>query len=169
MNTLVSSLKYPLPSNLHTTVSLSGWNVNILLSSSRAFHCLPPLFHCLWTTVRLHGKKLQNETNNKYSIFWFLSMAVIFSFKPRSSSLSKNVHSYASLPVFQWKMNYHLLVLDSRVHKKIENFIFSTKMAILTQKYVFAQSRRSKLKPFVQSIKMLLGTNLHLYLQHKNT
>ena len=30
------------------------------------FHCLPPLFHCLplWTTVRLHGKKLQNATNS---------------------------------------------------------------------------------------------------------
>ena len=29
------------------------------------FHCLPPLFCCLplWTTVRLHGKKLQNATN----------------------------------------------------------------------------------------------------------
>ena len=30
------------------------------------FHCLLPLFHCLplWTTVRLHGKKLQNATNS---------------------------------------------------------------------------------------------------------
>jgi hypothetical protein len=29
------------------------------------FHCLPPLFHSLslWTTVRLHGKKLKNVTN----------------------------------------------------------------------------------------------------------
>ena len=29
------------------------------------FCCLPPLFRCLplWTTVRLHGKKLQNATN----------------------------------------------------------------------------------------------------------
>ena len=29
------------------------------------FHCLPQLFCCLpqWTTVRLHGKKLQNSTN----------------------------------------------------------------------------------------------------------
>ena len=30
------------------------------------FHCLLPLFCCLplWTTVRLHVKKLQNATNN---------------------------------------------------------------------------------------------------------
>ena len=30
------------------------------------FHCLPPLFHFLplWTTVRLHGKKLQNATKD---------------------------------------------------------------------------------------------------------
>ena len=34
-------------------------------------HCLPPLFHCLplWTTVRLHGKKLQNATNNITRLF----------------------------------------------------------------------------------------------------
>ena len=32
------------------------------------FHCLPPLFRCLplWTTVRLHGKKLQNATKLEY-------------------------------------------------------------------------------------------------------
>ena len=34
------------------------------LSALDFFHCLPPLFVCLplWTTVRLHGKKLQNAT-----------------------------------------------------------------------------------------------------------
>ena len=36
------------------------------LSGLEFFHCLPPLFHCLplWTTVRLHGKKLQNATKH---------------------------------------------------------------------------------------------------------
>ena len=39
---------------------------NILLSSSRAFSLYIPTFHCLplWTTVRLHGKKLQNATKH---------------------------------------------------------------------------------------------------------
>ena len=39
---------------------------NILLSSSRAFSLSTLLFLCLalWKTVRLHGKKLQNATNN---------------------------------------------------------------------------------------------------------
>jgi hypothetical protein len=36
------------------------------LSALQLFHCKPPLFHCisLWTTVRLHGKKLQNATKS---------------------------------------------------------------------------------------------------------
>ena len=67
-------------------VQATGWTVNnVLLSSSRAFSLstpmgnsavcqlqsffivlgIAPLFRCLplWTTVRLHGKKLQNATN----------------------------------------------------------------------------------------------------------
>ena len=34
------------------------------LLALEVFQCLPPLFRCLplWTTVRLHGKKLQNAT-----------------------------------------------------------------------------------------------------------
>ena len=38
------------------------------LSALELFHCLPPLFCCLpqWKTVRLHGKKLQNATNNLF-------------------------------------------------------------------------------------------------------
>ena len=49
----------------------SGWNMKKIFCcpALELFHCLPPLFCCLhlWTTVRLHGKKLQNATN--YSVF----------------------------------------------------------------------------------------------------
>ena len=48
----------------------SGWNMKNLFCcpALELFHCLPPLFSCLplWTTVRLHGKKLQNVTKS----FW---------------------------------------------------------------------------------------------------
>ena len=39
------------------------------------FHCLPPLFGCLplWTTVRVHGKKVQNATKVKTSGRFFLN------------------------------------------------------------------------------------------------
>ena len=49
----------------------SGWNMKkILLSSSRAFSLSTPTFSLstLWTTVRLHGKKLQNATNLYYHL-----------------------------------------------------------------------------------------------------
>jgi hypothetical protein len=38
------------------------------------FHCLPPLFRCLFllTTMRLHGKKLQNATNFVFNQKWLL-------------------------------------------------------------------------------------------------
>ena len=41
------------------------------LSALELFHCLPPLFCCLplWKTVRLHGKKLQNATNDISGVF----------------------------------------------------------------------------------------------------
>ena len=45
----------------------------VLLSSSRAFSCLPPLFSCLalWKTVRLPLKKLQKAKNRlpEYTIY----------------------------------------------------------------------------------------------------
>ena len=47
------------------------------------FHCLPPLFHCqpLWTTVRLHGKKLQNAANEIANVV-DLEQEILFS-RPR--------------------------------------------------------------------------------------
>ena len=77
--------------------------------------------------------------------------------------------------VFGWQKK---LASSNLPFQMFEGFIINN--SILKQKsffnslvlyitYVFAQSRSSQLKPSVQSIKLLLGTNLHLYLQHKNT
>ena len=40
------------------------WKKIFCCPALELFHCLPPLFRCLplWTTVRPHGKKLQNAT-----------------------------------------------------------------------------------------------------------
>ena len=38
------------------------------LSALELFHCLPPLFLPLWKTARLHGKKLQNATNENSNV-----------------------------------------------------------------------------------------------------
>ena len=51
----------------YISILKSGWNMKKIFCcpAIELFHCLSPLFRCLplWTTVRLHGKKLQNPTN----------------------------------------------------------------------------------------------------------
>ena len=53
----------------------------VLFVSTRAFSLSTPLFHCppMWKTMRLHGKKLQNATNN-FSLFWLHSFFVLLAF-----------------------------------------------------------------------------------------
>ena len=56
---------------LHFWVIFLNWNQAEIWKKYSALelcHCLPPLFRCLplWTTVRLHGKKLQNATKTLY-------------------------------------------------------------------------------------------------------
>ena len=55
---------------MYIEISLK-YEKNILLSSSRAFSLSTPTFSLStqWTTVRLHGKKLQNATNNLPNTF----------------------------------------------------------------------------------------------------
>ena len=52
------------------TVLKSGWNMKQIFCcpALMLFHCLSQLFGCLsmWTTVKLHGKKLQNATKHYY-------------------------------------------------------------------------------------------------------
>ena len=79
------------------------WKTVLFLSALELFHCLPPLFHCqpLWTTVRLHGKKLQNAANEIANVV-DLEQEILFS-RPRLDvwrNLSKT--SGNGLMHFRW-------------------------------------------------------------------